>query len=126
MKPACRINDKMTGGVYQRVIGYETIIEIIDDIEYSYEEPIYCGPASITGTQVTGSNNVFIGGFGAARLGDGGTTTDPCAGSPFTNAQGSSSVIINGSPAVKVGDSVTVYLGYGSMSSGKNDVLIGG
>ena len=75
----------------------------------------------------TGSENVFINGLPACRVGD--TTTahlrpgKPCPGHSARVARGSTSVFINGRAAARVGDSIA---GCTSIAQGSPDVIIGG
>lgn len=80
-----------------------------------------CGPMPLT----KASNNVFINGKGAGRVGD---TYSPhgCIGHPTHSdyiSQGSSTVFINGIPAGRIGDSVSIG---GSVQGGSPNVFIGG
>jgi uncharacterized Zn-binding protein involved in type VI secretion len=79
-------------------------------------------------SMATGSENVFINGLPACRVGDittfhlrpGGRFCPPHSA---TVARGSSSVFINGRPAARVGDSIG---GCTSIAQGSADVIIGG
>lgn len=85
-------------------------------------------PLPISG-EISGgcSPNVFINGQPAAIVGSITTERDGCCGSSTGNvAVGSSSVFINGRPAARLGDALNPHNGSGSISSGSDDVLIGG
>lgn len=73
----------------------------------------------------TGSNNVFINGKPAGRLGDN-YVMHGCVNHPSHQgiiSSGSSSVFINGRPAGRVGDSVSCG---GNVAEGSSNVFIGG
>lgn len=80
-----------------------------------------CGPTAL----VTASENVFINGKGAGRVGDSyaphGCITHPSHSGVI--ASGSGSVFINGKAAGRIGDSVSCG---GSVAQGSSNVIIGG
>lgn len=84
-------------------------------------------PHGRTGTNGTGSPNVYINKKAAHRQGDTGGIACPHGGS-FLSTGGSNSVFINGKAATRIGDG-TVCEGCGqggSHSNGSSDVFIGG
>jgi len=81
---------------------------------------MFDGPKPHVGGPIAmGSQNVFIGGQPAARMGDMAT----CAGSPDSIALGSATVMINKMGAARMGD-MTAH--GGSIVAGFPQVLIGG
>ena len=85
-------------------------------------------PMTFTG-EISGgcSANVFINGKSAAVRGSSTTERDGCCGSSGGSvAAGSGTVFINGIPAARLGDSLNAHSGAGRVSSGSNNVFIGG
>lgn len=74
---------------------------------------------------VTASNNVFINGKGAGRMGDTYASHSCSVHSPHAGSisSGSGTVFINGQAAARVGDSVSCG---GSVAEGSSNVWIGG
>lgn len=62
-----------------------------------------CCPHSRCGINTEVSDNVFINGLGARRVGDIGDCRCPHGGS-YKSEEGSGTVFINGRPAVRIGD----------------------
>lgn len=85
-------------------------------------------PLPITGTISGGcSADVFINGQPAATVGSVTAEHDACCGSSQGSvAVGSASVFINGKPAARKRDALAAHNGSGAVSSGSDDVLIGG
>lgn len=84
------------------------------------------GHDSCPATALVGcSDDVFINGRGAGRVGDQYASHGCVTHSSHQDSisSGSSSVFINGIPAGRVGDSVSIG---GSVSEGSQDVFIGG
>ena len=84
-------------------------------------------PHGRTGTNISGSPNVYINNKAAHRKGDDGSIACPHGGS-FISTAGSSTVFINGKAATRIGDGTTcIACGQGgSHSNGSPDVFIGG
>lgn len=84
-------------------------------------------PHGRSGTNSQGSENVFINGKSAHRLGDSISISCPHGGSGQSTG-GSSSVFINGKSATRVGDETTCLVcgESGNHSSGSENVYIGG
>lgn len=90
-------------------------------------QPIYCSGHSVSGSQNEGSNKVIINGRRAARKGDSGGSNCACDGQGYTISGGSGKVMIEGRPAARRGDATNIHgHGSGSMTSGSNNVIIGG
>ena len=85
-------------------------------------------PGPISGNISGGcSNNVFINGKPAAIVGSTTTEHDECCGTNSGKvAEGSSKVFINGKPAARKGDALAPHSGSGNVSSGSDNVFIGG
>lgn len=83
-------------------------------------------PHSRSGTNSSGSSNVFANGKAVHRQGDSGSTNCPHGGS-FTSTNGSSTVFINGKPITRIGD--TTNCGTcgksGTHNNGSADVFAG-
>lgn len=83
-------------------------------------------PHSRSGTNSSGSENVFINGKAVHRQGDAGSTNCPHGGS-FTSTSGSSTVFVNGKPITRIGD--TTNCGScgqaGTHNSGSENVFAG-
>lgn len=84
---------------------------------------VHCGGYTIA----EGSDDVFINGLPAARVGDMSTTHlkpggKHCVPHSAPIATGSSTVFINGMPAARVGDSLS---GCTQIAQGSSDVIIG-
>lgn len=86
-----------------------------------------CCPHGRTGTNSTGSPNVFINGNAAQRVGDSGAISCPHGGS-FKSVQGSQTVFVNHIPLTRIGDqTVCVVCGQsGAHVSGSQNVFAGG
>lgn len=86
-----------------------------------------CCPHGRSGTNTTGSPNVFINGLAAHRQSDTGGTNCPHGGT-FITTGGSSTVFINGRPATRIGDATTCQAcgKAGAHTSGSGNVFIGG
>lgn len=84
-------------------------------------------PHNRTGTNNSGSPNVFANGKAVHRLGDGGNTNCPHSGS-FTSTGGSGTVFVNGKAVTRIGD--TTNCGKcgksGTHSNGSPNVFAGG
>lgn len=74
---------------------------------------------------ISASDNVFINGRGAGRVGDNYAAHGCVAHGSHSDVivQGSSSVFINGKAAARVGDAVSLG---GSVAEGSNNVFVGG
>lgn len=85
-------------------------------------------PETFTGEITSAcSRNVFINGRPAATVGSGTTERDSCCGSSQGSiAVGSASVFINGKPAARLGDALNAHSGEGTVTSGSDNVFIGG
>lgn len=80
-----------------------------------------CSPRQL----ITASENVYINGLGAGRVGDQ-YSSHSCLEHPPHNdyiASGSSTVFINGIPAGRIGDNVLIG---GAVAQGSENVFIGG
>jgi len=86
-----------------------------------------CCPHARSGTNGTGSPNVFINGIAAHRLGDTGSTNCPHGGT-FASTTGSGSVFINSQAATRIGDVTTCGAcgRTGTHTGGSGNVFIGG
>ena len=84
-----------------------------------------CCSHSRDGINTEVSENVFINGLGARRLGDKGNCRCPHSGS-YTSTSGSKTVFINGKAAVRIGDSTkcTSCNSTGTHTTGSSDVFI--
>ena len=85
-----------------------------------------CCPHSRSGTNTSGSNNVFFNSKGAHRLGDSGNCNCPHGGN-FQSTAGSHSVLVNNKPVARVGDSTSCQScnKSGTHISGSNNIFIG-
>ena len=83
-----------------------------------------CCPHSRSGTNSTGSPNVFVNQKAAHRLGDIGPTNCPHGGT-FASSSGSSTVFVNNLPLTRIGDTTTCQsCGLaGNHSSGSQNVF---
>lgn len=104
----------------------DTVTGMTSGEHSGHEEPH--GPSEISGEISDGcSEDVFINVEPAAVAGSITTEMDDCCGGgEGTIAAGSSSVFINGKPAARDGDALAAHDGEGAVSSGSEDVLIGG
>lgn len=86
-----------------------------------------CCPHGRTGTNATGSPNVFINGAAAHRVGDTGPCNCPHGGT-FQSTSGSSTVFVNGRPLTRIGDATAcVVCGMpGAHVGGCPNVFVGG
>ena len=79
---------------------------------------------------MTGSHNLFINGKPAARHYDQGTTSCPCCGAGYINANAfnterSKSFFVNGKGIVRIGDTVNIHdQGYGKMVTGSCNFFV--
>jgi len=83
-------------------------------------------PHSVQGPIIIGSEDVFINGRPAARVGDGGIHGVCCGPNTFEIKMGSSSVFINGKKAARKGDMTKHCGGVGTIDTGSGDVNAGG
>lgn len=84
-----------------------------------------CCSHSRSGTNATGSPNVFINGLACHRLTDTGPTNCPHGGT-FQSIQGSPNVFVNGLPKTRIGDTTQcINCGEtGNHSSGSPNVIV--
>lgn len=106
MPAATRISDNTTG-----------ICDVGED----------CCPHNRTGTNATGSPNVYINGQKAHRLTDNGTIMCPHGGY-FASTSASSTVFVNGKGLTRIGDTTTCQAcgQIGNHSNGSPNVFAGG
>ena len=85
-----------------------------------------CCPHDRSGTNNSGSENVFFNSKNAHRLGDSGSCNCPHNGN-FISDSGSNSVFINGKKATRAGDSTICQAcnNAGSHVSGSDNIFIG-
>lgn len=83
-----------------------------------------CCPHHVTGTIVTGSENVKVNGKNAARVGDQVVHNCPHCGTG-TIVEGSSTVKVNGKPLARIGDRVEYPGGSGTITDGSGNVNAG-
>lgn len=90
-----------------------------------HTESHHC-PHSRKGELLEGSENVFINGIGAGRVGDSGICNCP-HGATFIISSGSGTVFINGSPAAATKHETTCEMcgEVGNLSNGSDNVFIG-
>ena len=84
-------------------------------------------PHNRSGTNSSGSPDVFVNGIPVHRLGDNGSTNCPHGGS-FTSTSGSSTVFVNKKPITRIGDSTSCGScgKSGTHSNGSSNVFAGG
>lgn len=112
MPSAARLNDTVAGTTGGEHSGH---IEPHSPMAFAGEISGGCSP------------NVFINGLPAATVGSLTTERDGCCGSSQGSvAAGSGKVFINGKPAARSGDSLKAHSGSGQITTGSNDVFIGG
>ncbi len=87
--------------------------QVLDPGVFAGTTPCVGGPI------ITGSSDVLIGGFAAARVNDSSVSL-----LPGTLVEGSASVLINNRPAARLGDSA-IGSGTGVISQGDGTVIIG-
>ena len=85
-----------------------------------------CCPHSRSGTNSTGSANVFVNKIAVHRLSDTGNTNCPHGGI-FASSSGSSTVFVNNLPVTRIGDATTCQSCglIGNHSSGSQNVFAG-
>ena len=79
----------------------------------------------VTGPAISGSENVFINGRPALRIGDKGIHAACCGNNTWEARGGSSSVQINKKGAHRLGDDTQHCGGGGQLIDGSSDVLVG-
>ncbi len=97
-----------------------------DTTQGSCNAGLDCCSHSRNGINTEASDNVFINGLGARRLGDIGDCRCPHGGS-YISEEGSRTVFINGKPAVRAGDMTKCNSCgcAGTHITGSNNVFIG-
>ena len=84
-----------------------------------------CCPHDVIGPATEGSDDVFINGLEALRLGDKGEHAECCGPNEWECDHGSDTVFINGKPAVRKGDVTKHCGGVGEIVDGSDNVFIG-
>lgn len=83
-----------------------------------------CCSHGVSGPAVSASDNVFVHGIPALRIGDKGVHSGCCGANTWVVAGGSSVVKINGIPAARLGDPTTHCGGSGQIVTASSNVLI--
>lgn len=84
-------------------------------------------PHPHVGPAIVGSPNVMINMMPALRVDDIGIAAACCGPNMWKAVQGSATVLINNKPAHRMGDKTShCQVGFGSLSMGSSDVIVGG